>query len=87
MLRGSGAQGSAHVRAATAQIQRRKWTLERSRFDVDYNGNLSENPFSLMLAKHEKPVQIRQKGEGLRENLLVKCIHSSTVRELKSYSR
>jgi len=34
------AQGSAQVRAATAPVQRRKWTLERSRFGADYSGYL-----------------------------------------------
>jgi hypothetical protein len=32
-------QGSAQVRAATAQVQRRKWTWERSSFGADYMGN------------------------------------------------
>jgi hypothetical protein len=31
-------QGSAQVRAATAQVQRRKWTLVRARFGADYMG-------------------------------------------------
>jgi len=30
---------SAQVRAATAQVQRRKWLLVRSRFVADYSGN------------------------------------------------
>jgi hypothetical protein len=34
--RAQGAQGSAQVRAATARVQRRKWTLVRSRFVADY---------------------------------------------------
>jgi hypothetical protein len=34
------AQGSAQVRAATAPVPRRKWTLERSRFGADYFSNL-----------------------------------------------
>jgi hypothetical protein len=33
------ARGSAQVRAATAQVQRRKWALERSRFGADYIGS------------------------------------------------
>jgi hypothetical protein len=38
------AQGSGPtpVRAATAPDQRRKWTLERSRFGADYVGNITE---------------------------------------------
>jgi len=35
-------QGSAQVRAATAQVQRRKWTLERSSFGADYIGYSGE---------------------------------------------
>jgi hypothetical protein len=37
----SGAQCSAQVRAATAQVQRRKWPLGRSSFGIDYIGYTS----------------------------------------------
>jgi hypothetical protein len=38
--RAQEAQYSAQVRAATAQVQRRKWILERSSFGVDYSGKI-----------------------------------------------
>jgi hypothetical protein len=34
-----GAQGSAQIRAATAPVQRRKWTLVRSLFVADFSDN------------------------------------------------
>lgn len=36
---------SAQVRAATAEVQRRKWTLVRSRFVADHSSNLRRQFF------------------------------------------
>jgi hypothetical protein len=56
VLRAGGAQGSAQVRAATAQVQRRKWTLERSRFGADYIGQpLVSNTFRGLSHRPHRP--------------------------------
>jgi hypothetical protein len=67
-----GAQCSAQVRAATAQVQRRKWTLGRSSFGIDYIGN-HDDAICPPIADNDRPTRLIDVGlaDGSEEPRLV----------------